>query len=91
MRFSENIIRRRDEFFGYITRRFSRYPQNGFVRAGVSLICNRGWVQCGRNEHRVGVRMREDNEFADVTLVEQHEGGDSRGREICERKQEILG
>jgi hypothetical protein len=40
MRFSENIIRRRDEFFGYITRRFSRYPQNGFVRAGVSLICN---------------------------------------------------
>jgi hypothetical protein len=35
--------------------------------------------------------MREDNEFADVTLVEQHEGGDSRGREICERKQEILG
>ena len=38
MRFSENIIWRRDEFFGYINRRVSICPQNGFIRAGVSSI-----------------------------------------------------
>ena len=41
MRFSENIIWRRDDIFGYINRCVSIDPQIGFIRAGVSPICNR--------------------------------------------------
>ena len=55
---------------GYITRRVLSYPQNGFIRTGVSSICN-----------RVGFSMdrMSTEELVDVTLVEQHGCGFSSG------------
>ena len=83
---------RRDEFRSYISRRASIMLQNGFVRAGVSPICQVGLV-CSSDKMSTE-SMEEKEEFSDVTLVynSAHEIearcivlGEQRRREMEER------